>query len=81
MTDAAIAFDRVEKRYGQTRALRGLSAVIGRGEMFGLIGPDGAGKTTAVRLMCGLIRPEAGTIRVLGRDPAGDPASGGNAGN
>ena len=72
MTDAAITFDRVEKRYGPTLALRGLSAVIGRGEMFGLIGPDGAGKTTAVRLMCGLIRPEAGMIRVLGRDPAAD---------
>jgi ABC-2 type transport system ATP-binding protein len=71
MTDA-VQLERVEKRYGRTVALRGLSVVIGRGEMFGLIGPDGAGKTTAVRLLCGLIRPEAGTVRVLGRDPAGD---------
>jgi ABC-2 type transport system ATP-binding protein len=69
MTDVAIAFDRVEKRYGGTVALRGLSGSIGRGEMFGLIGPDGAGKTTMVRLMCGLIRPDAGTVKVLGRDP------------
>jgi ABC-2 type transport system ATP-binding protein len=72
MTDPAVVFDRVEKRYGHTVALRGLSGTIARGEMFGLIGPDGAGKTTAVRLMCGLIRPDAGTIRVLGRDPVGD---------
>jgi ABC-2 type transport system ATP-binding protein len=69
MTDVAIAFDRVVKRYGDTVALRGLSGTIGRGEMFGLIGPDGAGKTTTVRLMCGLIRPDEGTVKVLGRDP------------
>ena len=37
--------------------------------MFGLIGSDGAGKTTAIRLMCGLLRADAGTIRVLGHDP------------
>ena len=37
--------------------------------MFGLIGPDGAGKTTAIRLMCGLLKPDGGTVRVLGRDP------------
>ena len=40
-----------------------------RGEMFGLIGPDGAGKTTTIRLICGLLRADAGTIRVLGLDP------------
>jgi ABC-2 type transport system ATP-binding protein len=38
--------------------------------MFGLIGPDGAGKTTTIRLLCGLIAPDRGTLRVLGRDPA-----------
>ena len=37
--------------------------------MFGLIGPDGAGKTTTIRLMCGLLKADAGTVRVLGRDP------------
>src|SRR5439155_4704606 len=37
-----------------------------------LIGPDGAGKTTAIRLICGLLRPDAGTARVLGLDPVGD---------
>jgi ABC-2 type transport system ATP-binding protein len=72
MTDVAVAFDRVEKRYGRTVALRGLSGAIGRGEMFGLIGPDGAGKTTTVRLVCGLIKPDAGTVTVLGRDPVRD---------
>ena len=72
MTYVAVAFDRVDKRYGRTVALRRLSGAIGRGEMFGLIGPDGAGKTTTMRLVCGLIRPDAGTVRVLGRDPVRD---------
>jgi ABC-2 type transport system ATP-binding protein len=47
----------------------GLSLSIARGEMFGLIGPDGAGKTTSIRLACGLLRPSAGRVIVLGRDP------------
>lgn len=69
MSDRVIAFDRVEKRYGTTAALRGLSMSVDRGEMFGLIGPDGAGKTTTIRLACGLIKPDSGIIRVTGRDP------------
>jgi drug efflux transport system ATP-binding protein len=67
--DPAIVFDRVSRRFGSTEAVRDLSLEVRRGEMFGLIGPDGAGKTTAIRLMCGLLRADAGSIRVLGRDP------------
>jgi ABC-2 type transport system ATP-binding protein len=67
--EAALAFDRVEKRYGATVAVDKLSFAVGRGEMFGLIGPDGAGKTTSIRLLCGLLHPDAGTIRVAGRNP------------
>jgi ABC-2 type transport system ATP-binding protein len=70
--DTAIAFDRVSKRFGHTEAVRDLSLEVGRGEMFGLIGPDGAGKTTTIRLMCGLLEADAGSIRVLGRDPVRD---------
>jgi ABC-2 type transport system ATP-binding protein len=65
----AIAFTNVEKRYGGTTALDRLSFEVRRGEMFGLIGPDGAGKTTAIRLMCGLLHADAGEVRVLGADP------------
>jgi ABC-2 type transport system ATP-binding protein len=65
----AILFDNVSKKYGATRALEGVSFAIAKGEMFGVIGPDGAGKTTAIRLACGLLRPEAGRILVQGRDP------------
>jgi ABC-2 type transport system ATP-binding protein len=67
--ERAIVMDRVVKRYGDTTALEGLSLDVKRGEMFGLIGPDGAGKTTAIRLMCGLLHADAGELRVLGLNP------------
>jgi ABC-2 type transport system ATP-binding protein len=68
----AITLDRVTKRYGRTTAVRELSLTVGAGEMFGLIGPDGAGKTTTIRLMCGLLRADAGRVRVLDLDPLRD---------
>jgi ABC-2 type transport system ATP-binding protein len=68
----AILFDRVSKHFGQNEAVADLSLEIHRGEMFGLIGPDGAGKTTSIRLMCGLLAADSGRIRVLGRDPIRD---------
>jgi len=67
--EPAVVMDRVVKRYGDTTALDGLSLDVKRGEMFGLIGPDGAGKTTAIRLMCGLLHPDTGELRVLGLNP------------
>jgi len=69
MTPAALELDRVTKRFGETEAVRGVSYAVNPGEMFGLIGPDGAGKTTTIRLLCGLLRPDGGQIRVLGKDP------------
>ena len=65
----ALELNAVTKRYDKVVALRDLSMSIEAGEMFGLIGPDGAGKTTAIRLMCGLLKPDGGSVRVLGRDP------------
>jgi ABC-2 type transport system ATP-binding protein len=59
----------VTKRFGQTEAVRGVSFDVRKGEMFGLIGPDGAGKTTTIRVLCGLLRADGGTIKVLGKDP------------
>jgi drug efflux transport system ATP-binding protein len=69
MSAPAIDFSHVVKRYGAVEALRDVSFTVNQGEMFGLIGPDGAGKTTAIRALCGLLHIEAGAIRVLGRDP------------
>lgn len=68
----AIEFANVTKRYGAVQALRGVSFSVAPGEMFGLIGPDGAGKTTAIRTICGLLHVEGGTVRVSGKDPVND---------
>jgi ABC-2 type transport system ATP-binding protein len=65
----ALAFDNVTKKYGAVTALDAISLEVQRGEMFGVIGPDGAGKTTAIRVACGLLAVEAGRVSVLGRDP------------
>ena len=66
---SAIEFQNVVKRYGAVDALRGVTFDVNAGEMFGLIGPDGAGKTTAIRAICGLLHIDGGSIRVLGSDP------------
>jgi drug efflux transport system ATP-binding protein len=67
-----IVIDRISKQYGAVRAIEELSLTVERGEMFGLIGPDGAGKTTLIRTICGLQRPDHGSVRVLGLDPRRD---------
>jgi ABC-2 type transport system ATP-binding protein len=69
---AAIRFDGVTRRYGAVTAVDRLSFEVQPGEMFGLIGPDGAGKTTTIRLTGGLLTADTGTIRVFGRDPVAD---------
>ncbi|MFN3744999.1 MAG: ATP-binding cassette domain-containing protein [Hyphomicrobiaceae bacterium] len=72
---AAIRLEGVCKRFGRAPlALDGITAVIRSGEITGLVGPDGAGKTTLIRLMTGLMPPDAGTIEVLGHDTRTDAA-------
>ena len=63
-----VQIENVVKTYGAVRALDGISLEITRGEIFGLIGPDGAGKTTLFRILCTLLRPDSGTLRLEGRD-------------
>lgn len=58
----------IHKHYGDVQALRGVSFEAGRGEIFGIIGPDGAGKTSLFRIMTTLILPDSGTCRVAGFD-------------
>jgi ABC-type multidrug transport system ATPase subunit len=69
---AVVAVDRVAKSFGSTRALDTVSFDVAPGELFGLIGPDGAGKTTLFRILTTLIVPDAGTATVLGLDTARD---------
>jgi ABC-2 type transport system ATP-binding protein len=63
------------KSYGSVRALRGVDLEVRRGEILGFLGPNGAGKTTTIRCLLDLIRPDGGTIRVLGLDPQTDPVA------
>ena len=58
----------VSKRYGDREALRGVDLTARRGQVHGLLGPNGAGKTTLLRVLLGLIRRDAGTVRILGRE-------------
>ncbi len=67
--DLAIEVEGLKKSYGSVQALRGASFEVRRGEIFGFLGPNGAGKTTTIRCLLDLIRPNGGTLRVLGMDP------------
>lgn len=68
---AIVAIEAATKRYGRLVALDDVSLDLEPGEAVALIGHNGAGKTTLMKLVLGLIRPSAGTVRVLGEDPAG----------
>ncbi len=68
--DAAADIRSLTKDFGPIRAVDGISLTIGRGEMFGLVGPDGAGKTTIMRMLCGLLVPTSGSAHILGMDVA-----------
>ena len=59
---------RLTKRYGRARGIEGLSIRVNRGDIYGFIGSNGAGKSTTIRLLLGLIRPSGGSARVLGID-------------
>jgi ABC-2 type transport system ATP-binding protein len=61
------------RSFGPVKALDGLNFSVQQGEIFGLMGPDGAGKTTCLRILCGLMRPTSGKAMVLGNDVDKDP--------
>jgi ABC-2 type transport system ATP-binding protein len=68
----AVATHDLSRAFGPVRAVDHLNLTIGEGEMFGLVGPDGSGKTTTIRLLCGILAPTGGTASVLGHDIARD---------
>lgn len=69
----ALVLSGVTKRYGRVTALEDVDLDIAQGEIVGLLGHNGAGKTTLMSLAAGLLRPDAGDIRVLGASPVRDP--------
>jgi ABC-2 type transport system ATP-binding protein len=68
----AVKVSALVKSFGATRALDGIGAQLPEGQIVGLLGPDGAGKTTLIRLLAGLMEPTSGTVEVLGRTPSAE---------
>jgi len=71
----ALLTEKLTKSYGSVQALGGVDLKVRKGEIFGFLGPNGAGKTTAIRCLLDLIRPDGGTVRVLGLDPQAEPVA------
>lgn len=66
--ETAIKIEDITKTFGAITAVDKLSFTVDRGEVFGLVGPDGAGKTTLIRMLCGLAEPDSGSANILGFD-------------
>ncbi|MDH3710236.1 MAG: ABC transporter ATP-binding protein [Cyclobacteriaceae bacterium] len=71
MSTLAVTVDNLIKNYGSQNALKGVSLEVNQGELFGIIGPDGAGKTTLIRILATLLLPDAGQAEVLGMEVEG----------
>ena len=69
---AAVEIAGLSRRYGRVQALDGIDLAVGEGEFFGLLGPNGAGKTTLISVLAGLVRADAGSVRVMGHDVVAD---------
>ena len=70
MIDSAVTVEtrHLTRRFGEAVAVRDLNLTIAKGEIFGLLGPNGSGKTTTIRMLCGLLAPSEGTAIVAGVD-------------
>lgn len=72
-TETAIEVRDLTRRFGSFTAVDGVSFSVRRGEIFGFLGPNGSGKTTTIRMICGILQPSGGHAEVLGRDVARQP--------
>ena len=66
--ESAITTHELKKSFGDITAVDGISFDVRKNEIFGIVGPDGAGKTTTIRMLCGLLKPDSGTADILGYD-------------
>ncbi|MCB1122880.1 MAG: ABC transporter ATP-binding protein, partial [Verrucomicrobiae bacterium] len=66
--DTVVQVERLERRFGDFRAVAGISFSVRQGEIFGFLGPNGAGKSTTIRMLCGLLAPTGGSGYVAGFD-------------
>jgi ABC-2 type transport system ATP-binding protein len=66
--EKAIEITDIKKRFESVKAVDGISLDVYKNEIFGLVGPDGAGKTTTIRMLCGLLTPDSGTAKIFGYD-------------
>ena len=73
MSNVVIETAGLTKRYGKAVAVDGIDLVVEKGEVFGLLGPNGSGKTTTILMLLGLTEPTGGSVRVLGFDPFRQP--------
>lgn len=65
---STILIDNISKSYGDTTALENISFSVEKNTIFGLVGPDGAGKSTLIRILCGLLKPDSGNAKISGYD-------------
>ena len=72
MSDASVELCALTRAFGDNVAVDGLSLTVASGELFGIVGPDGAGKTTTLRMLAGVLRPSGGTAVVAGTDVDND---------
>src|SRR5882672_9006277 len=73
--EAVVAITNLSRRFGSKTVLNDVSLDVPRGSVFGLVGENGAGKTTLIKHILGLLRAEAGIVRVFGIDPVSNPVS------
>jgi ABC-2 type transport system ATP-binding protein len=72
-SEPAIVVERLTRRFGDLTAVDAISFTVGQGELFGIVGPDGAGKTTTLRMLAGVLRPSAGDAKIFGTSVAANP--------
>ena len=73
--DLAVETQGLTRDFGQFRAVNGVALAVPTGSFYGFLGPNGAGKSTTIKCLTGLLRPTAGSMRILGLDPLADPVA------